>query len=145
MTRPSEPTLGFRRIVSRQGVWHVLKVADVGPGAVHRSTLCGRMGACVLVGYKLDKSEWAAAKADYCKGLVEDLADVEGAITCARCEKRVLTARNTANTTRDAELPDLLDQLARIDAILARSDHVCEPSSCDWKRDIRDIREVRGL
>ena len=42
-------------------------------------------------------------------------------------------------------LPDLLDQLARIDAILARSDHVCEPSSCDWKRDIRDIREVRGL
>ena len=40
---------------------------------------------------------------------------------------------------------DLLDQFARIDAILARSDHVCEPSSCDWKRDIRDIREVRGL
>ena len=45
----------------------------------------------------------------------------------------------------EAVLPDLLDQLARIDAILARSDHVCEPSSCDWKRDIRDIREVRGL
>ena len=40
---------------------------------------------------------------------------------------------------------DLLDQFARIDAILARSDHVCEPSFCDWKRDIRDIREVRGL
>ena len=46
---------------------------------------------------------------------------------------------------QEAVLPDLLDQLARIDAILARSDHVCEPSSCDWKRDIRDIREVRGL
>ena len=42
-------------------------------------------------------------------------------------------------------LPDLLDQLARIDAILARSDHLCEPSFCDWKRDIWDIREVRGL
>ena len=40
---------------------------------------------------------------------------------------------------------DLLDQFARIDAILARSDHLCEPSFCDWKRDIRDIREVRGL
>ena len=40
---------------------------------------------------------------------------------------------------------DLLDQFARIDAILARSDHACEPSFCDWKRDIRDIREVRGL
>ena len=39
----------------------------------------------------------------------------------------------------------LLAQLAHIDAILARSDHACEPSSCDWKRDIRDIREVRGL
>ena len=39
----------------------------------------------------------------------------------------------------------LLDQLARIDAILARSDHACEPSFCDWKRDIQDIREVRGL
>ena len=39
----------------------------------------------------------------------------------------------------------LLDQLARIDAILARSDHLCEPSFCDWKRDIWDIREVRGL
>ena len=39
----------------------------------------------------------------------------------------------------------LLDQLARIDAILARSEHVCEPSFCDWKRDIRDIREARGL
>ena len=38
-----------------------------------------------------------------------------------------------------------LDQLARIDAILARSDHLCEPSFCDWKRDIWDIREVRGL
>ena len=44
-----------------------------------------------------------------------------------------------------AVLPDLLDQLARIDAILARSDQACEPSFCDWKRDIRDIREVRGL
>ena len=39
----------------------------------------------------------------------------------------------------------LLDQLARIDAILARSNHLCEPSFCGWKRDIRDIREVRGL
>ena len=38
-----------------------------------------------------------------------------------------------------------LDQLARIDAILARSDHLCEPSFCAWRRDIRDIREVRGL
>ena len=45
----------------------------------------------------------------------------------------------------EAVLPDLLDQLARIDAILARSDHACEPSFCDWKRDIWDIREVRGL
>ena len=45
----------------------------------------------------------------------------------------------------EAVLPDLLDQLARIDAILARSDHLCEPSFCDWKRDIWDIREVRGL
>ena len=60
-------------------------------------------------------------------------------------ELHSLSALRQANTTRDAELPDLLDQLARIDAILARSDHVCEPSSCDWKRDIRDIREVRGL
>ena len=40
---------------------------------------------------------------------------------------------------------DSADQLAHIDAILARSDHLCEPSFCDWKRDIRDIREVRGL
>lgn len=91
-----EPTIGFGRIVSRQGWWHVLKVTDSGPGAVHRFTLCGRMGAVVLVGYKLDKSEWATAKADYCKGLVENLADVEGAITCTRCEKRVRTARNRA-------------------------------------------------
>ena len=46
----------------------------------------------------------------------------------------------------DAALAATLpDQLARIDAILARSDHACEPSFCDWKRDIRDIREVRGL
>ena len=43
---------------------------------------------------------------------------------------------------QEAVLPDLL---ARIDAILARSDHICGPSFCDWKRDIRDIREVRGL
>ena len=47
-------------------------------------------------------------------------------------------------TTPDVVL-GLLDQLAAIDAILARSEHVCEPSFCDWKRDIRDIREVRGL
>ena len=48
--------------------------------------------------YKLDKSEWAAAKADCCKGLVENLADVEGAITCVRCQKRVRAARNRAES-----------------------------------------------
>ena len=49
---------------------------------------------------------------------------------------------------QEAVLPD---QLARIDTILARSDQACEIDdsdpliSCGWKRDIRDIREVRGL
>ena len=90
----TEPTIGYRRVNGGRGAWHVLKVTDSGPGAVHRFTLCGRLGALVLVGYGRDKSEWPASKAAYCEGLVENLADVEGDITCARCEKRVRTARN---------------------------------------------------
>ena len=97
MIRLSEPTIGFHRIVSREGWWHVLKVTDAGPGSVHLFTLCERMDVVVLIGYKLDKSEWAAAKADYCKGLVENLADVEGAITCVRCQKRVRAALTEAD------------------------------------------------
>lgn len=57
------------------------------------------------------------------------------------------TCEDLTNPYRqEAVLPDLLDQLARIDATLARSDHVCEiddsddPISCGWKRDIREVR-----
>lgn len=47
---------------------------------------------------------------------------------------------------QEAVLPDLL---ARIDAILARSDQACpiendEPITCGWRRDIQHIREIRA-
>ena len=92
----TEPTIGYRRVNGGRGAWHVLKVTDSGPGAVHRSTLCGRLSALVIVGYERDRSEWARAKAAYCEGLVESLAEVEGDITCARCQKRVRTTLNEA-------------------------------------------------
>ena len=82
-----EPLIGYRRVVSRQGVAHVMQYFDAGPGAVHRYTLCGRMGALVLVGYRLPKPEWAAAKASFCDGVTTDPTAIER-VTCPRCTHR---------------------------------------------------------
>ena len=82
-----EPLIGYRRAVSRQGVAHVMQYFDAGPGAVHRYTLCGRMGALVLVGYGRPKPEWAAAKASFCDGVTTDPTAIER-VTCPRCTHR---------------------------------------------------------
>ena len=64
---------------------------------------------------------------------------VDGALDAA-ADAAARPAETVAAILDRHETPDE----ASPDVVLDLPDHACDPISCDWKRDIRDIREVRA-